>query len=403
MFRPRTRRQSDVARSETAHASASVADFVRFVRELFCEPTATIPLHAPTLGGLEKEKVLEAIDSTYVSSVGAFVGEFEQAVAQFTGARYAVATVNGTAALHLALHVAGVRPGDEVITQSLTFVATCNAMRYCGADPVFVDVDEDTLGMSPDALRHFLERHAQPRADGCYNRTTGRPIRACVPMHTLGHPARIDAIAEVCAEFALTLVEDAAEALGSRYHGRHAGTFGKLGVFSFNGNKIITTGGGGMIVTDDEVLAARAKHLSTTAKLPHPWAFEHDEVGFNYRLPNLNAALGVAQMARLPALLARKRDLAERYAQWMAAHGWSFIREPVGAVSNYWLNGVLVSGRTDRDEFLGEATRAGVMCRPLWMPLHRLDPYGACQRGSLAVTDRLADRVVNLPSSPLPV
>ncbi|MGB9577816.1 MAG: LegC family aminotransferase [Halothiobacillaceae bacterium] len=373
--------------------------FIRFVRELYGEPHGSIPLHAPMMGEAEKAKVGEAIDSSFVSSVGAFVTEFERRVADFVGSRHAVATVNGTTALHAALIVAGVRAGELVLTQSLTFVATCNAIHYCGAEPVFVDVDEDTLGLSPTALAAWLDEHAERREDGAYARASGRRIRACVPMHTLGHPARITAIAELCAAWGILLVEDAAEALGSTYQGRHCGTFGRLGILSFNGNKIITTGGGGVILTDDADLAWRAKHLTTTAKKPHPWAFEHDEVGFNYRLPNLNAAFGVAQMERLPQLLANKREVAEAYTRWCEAQGLNFVREPAGARSNYWLNALRFGDEMERDAFLAATHAAGVMTRPLWMPMHRLPMYRGAWRGSLAVTERLAATVVNIPSS----
>jgi aminotransferase in exopolysaccharide biosynthesis len=376
-------------------------EFIQFVRALYDEPSAPIPLHAPVMGAPEKAAVAAAIDSTFVSSVGAFVTEFERAIAEFSGASYAVATVNGTAALHIALLVAGVQPGDLVITQSLSFIATCNAIHYCGADPLFIDVDEQTLGLSPAALQGWLERHAERRAEGAFERATGRRIRACVPMHTLGHPADIKAISAICNEWALILIEDAAESLGSYVGNVHTGTFGRMGVFSFNGNKVITTGGGGMIVTDDEQLAVRAKHLTTTAKKPHPWAFEHDEVGYNYRLPNLNAAFGVAQMSRLPGLLASKREVASRYAQWCAANGWTFVPEPQGARSNYWLNAVRMSDRETRDAFLAATNAAGVMTRPLWTPMHRLPMYASGLRDPLPVTEALADTLVNIPSSAL--
>ncbi|MDM7456735.1 MAG: LegC family aminotransferase [Tepidimonas sp.] len=376
--------------------------FIRFVRGLYGQPEGVVPLHAPVMGQMEKAKLAEAVDSTYVSSVGAFVNRFEEAVATFVGARHAVATVNGTAALHVALRIAGVQPGDRVVTQALTFVATANAIAYCGAEPVFVDVEEETLGMDPLALQTWLRRHATVRQGVCIERASGRPVRACVPMHTLGHPARIEAIAEVCAEWSLVLVEDAAEALGSRRNGRQAGTVGRLGVFSFNGNKIITTGGGGIIITDDEALARRARHLTTTAKRPHAWAFEHDELGYNYRLPNLNAAFGVAQMERLPALLASKREVAQAYAQAARHHGWHFVQEPAGARSNYWLNALRLPDVAAREAFLQATNAAGVMTRPLWTPMHRLPMYAGCGRDALAVTEWLADTVVNVPSSPLP-
>lgn len=378
--------------------------FIRFVRELYDEPTAPIPLHAPVMGDLEKRRVNDAIDSTFVSSVGAFVTEFEQEIARFVGAQYAVATVNGTAALHAALLGAGVEPDDLVLTQSLSFVATCNAIHYAGASPVFVDVEASTLGLDPVALRSWLAQNAVLRTGGgAYDRASGRRIRACVPMHTLGHPVRIEAIAAVCAEFGLVLIEDAAESLGSFVGARHTGTFGRLGVFSFNGNKVITTGGGGMIVTDDEALAVRLKHLTTTAKKPHLWAFEHDEVGFNYRLPNLNAAFGVAQMARLPGLLASKRTVAESYRRWCGEQGWDFVVEPLavhqGARSNYWLNALRLPDEGARDAFLAATNRAGVMTRPLWTPMHRLPMYAHCLHGPLPVTERLAATIVNIPSS----
>jgi len=353
------------------------------------------------MGELEKQRVGEAIDSTFVSSVGAFVTAFERAIADFTGARHAVATINGTSALHAALLVAGVEPGEMVITQSLTFIATCNAIHYCGAEPVFVDVDEATLGLDPVEVSRWLDQHAERRDDGAYEKISGRRIRACVPMHTLGHPVRIKELCAVCDAWGLVLVEDAAESLGSYVDGRHTGTFGRLGVFSFNGNKVITTGGGGMIVTDDEALAKRAKHLTTTAKKPHPWAFEHDEVGFNYRLPNLNAAFGVAQMERLPNLLESKRGVAERYVQWCEAHGWSFVHEPSGARSNYWLNALRLQDVATRDAFLAATNQAGVMTRPLWTPMHRLPMYADCPCGPLLVTEALADTLVNIPSSAL--
>ncbi len=380
--------------------------FVHFVRELYGEPEAFIPLHAPVLGEPEKARTCAAIDSTFVSSVGAFVDEFERTMAEFTGARYAVATVNGTAALHAALVVAGVEPGDLVLTQSLSFIATCNAIHYSGAEPVFVDVEATTLGLDPDALRRWLDRHAEQRDGQAFDRESGRRIGACVPMHTLGHPARIDAIAEVCTEWGIPLVEDAAESLGSWFNDRHTGTFGQLGVFSFNGNKIITTGGGGMIVTDDEALARRAKHLTTTAKKPHPWAFEHDEIGFNYRLPNINAALGVAQMERLPGFIRNKRETAQHYADWVASQPKTehpgFFREPEGARSNYWLNALLLPDRTSRDAFLEQTNQAGVMTRPLWTPMHRLPMYAHCRHDDLAVTEALADTLINIPSSVRP-
>ena len=359
-----------------------------------------IPLHAPRFGARDRELVLAALDSSFVSSVGPHVDAFESALRAFTGADFAVATVNGTAALHMALLLAGVRPDEEVITQSITFVATCNAISYCRAQPVFVDIERETLGLSPDSLSAFLEAHAEIRDDGqCWNRDTGRLIRACLPMHTCGHPTRIAAIAAICAQWHLMLVEDAAESLGSFYRGRHTGLFGQVAAVSFNGNKVITTGGGGMILTNDETLARRARHLTTTAKLPHPYLFVHDEVGFNYRLPALNAALGCAQMEALPDYLARKRKLAEQYADWFAATDRTFVREPVGASSNYWLNAFLARDGEERDRILEFTNARGVMTRPLWTPMHSSPAFRDCQRAELPDSEWIAARLVELPSS----
>lgn len=372
-------------------------EVIAFIREQY-PGQETVPLHAPVFPGREKRCLDECIDSTYVSSVGPFVDVFEKAVAAFVGSRHAVAVVNGTQALFVALQLAGVAPGSEVVTQSLTFVATANAIRYAGAEPVFVDVDEETLGMSPQALQKFLQTHCEAR-DGCLvNRASGRPLAACLPMHTLGHPCRMDEISRICQDWGLPLVEDAAESLGSYYQGRHTGTFGLLGVFSFNGNKIVTTGGGGMIVTDDEVLARRAKHLTTTAKLPHRWEFLHDEVGFNFRLPNLNAALGVAQMESLPRFLRWKRELAGRYQRFFDALGMVFVNEPSRGLSNFWLNALILENERQRDRFLEITNEAKIMTRCLWRPMHLLDLYRHCQRDGLPATEHLYRRVVNLPS-----
>jgi perosamine synthetase len=373
-------------------------DIIHFIRDQY-PGQETIPLHAPVFAGREKAYLAECVDSTYVSSVGSFVDAFEESVARFVGSSFAVAVVNGTQALHVALQLAGVKAGCEVITQALTFVATANAISYAGAEPVFIDVDRETLGMSPQALQGFLEKHARIENNRLLNRHSGRPLAACLPMHTLGHPCRIDALAEICQEWQLPLVEDAAESLGSYCRGRHTGTFGRLGIFSFNGNKIVTTGGGGMIVTDDEALACRAKHLTTTAKLPHRWEFVHDEVGYNFRLPNLNAALGVAQMETLPLFLRSKRNLAERYSQFFEQAPGDFVREPVNGVSNFWLNAVLLESEQQRNQFLEATNELGVMTRCLWRPMHLLDIYRHCQRDDLTVTEELYRRLVNLPSS----
>lgn len=371
---------------------------IDFIRNLY-QTTEYIPLHEPKFVGNEKAYVMDCIDSTFVSSVGKYVDRFEHEMAKYTGARYAVATVNGTAALHIALKLAGVNQGDEVVTQSLSFVATCNAISYCGAQPVFVDVDRDTLGLSPESLNAFLSANTTKTTDGCINKSTGRKISAVVPMHTFGLPCRIDAIAGICEKFGIPLIEDAAESLGSYYQGRHTGTFGKLAAFSFNGNKTITTGGGGMIITDDEALAKRAKHITTTAKKPHTYEFIHDEIGYNYRLPNINAALGCAQMESLPRLLESKRNIASAYAEFFAASNISFVEESALARANYWLNALVLEDRQARDVFLKELNEAGVMSRPIWRLMNELPMFENCQSTELVNAKWLEERVVNIPSS----
>ncbi|MEW6593971.1 MAG: LegC family aminotransferase [Thermodesulfobacteriota bacterium] len=372
---------------------------IAFIHSLY-PGKETIPLHEPCFAGREKEYLAEAIDSTFVSSVGAFVERLEQTICVLTGAKYAVATVNGTSALHAALITGGVLPGDEVITQPLTFVATANAISYCGALPILLDVDAATLGLSADALEAFCQRHTTVKDGACFNKQTKRRIAACVPMHAFGHPCQIDRIAEICRHHHLLLVEDAAESLGSTYHGKHTGTFGDFGIFSFNGNKIVTSGGGGMIVTDNADAARLAKHLTTTAKVPHPWQYEHDRLGYNYRMPNLNAALLCAQLEQLEKILAKKRELAARYAAFFqAAPDMKFIAEPPGAHANFWLNTILLPDQTQRDDFLAQCHRAGILCRPAWNLLHTLPMYRECQRDSLENASCLAERLVNLPSS----
>ena len=359
----------------------------------------SIPLHRPVFEGNEKQYLIDCIDSNFVSSVGAKVVEFEQHIASFTGAKYAIATVNGTAALHVTLQLAGVQRDDEVITQALTFIATCNAVSYIGAHPVFVDVDRDTLGMSPAALRDFLETHAERRDGGCFNKGSGRRIAACVPMHTFGIPLRIAEIVAICDEYGIAVVEDAAESLGSWVGDRHTGTFGRLATLSFNGNKVITTGGGGMIVTDDEALARRAKHLTTTAKIPHPYEFVHDEVGYNYRLPNLNAALGCAQMELLPKMLEIKAEVAARYRKFFAGTGIRFVEPLPGTTANYWLNAIVLDSEADRDALLDYTNSREVMTRPIWRLMSRLPMFQHCQHDGLENSRWLEARVVNLPSS----
>lgn len=358
-----------------------------------------IPLHRPAFEGKERSYLVDCIDSNFVSSVGAQVTEFESKVSTFAGAAHGVATVNGTAALHAALVVAGINPGDEVITQALTFIATCNAISYAGARPVFVDVDRDTLGMSPQSLRAWLAENTRRQNGFAINVHTGARVAACMPMHTFGLPCRIVKIAEICDEFSLTLIEDTAESLGSFVGKRHTGTFGKLAAFSFNGNKIITTGGGGVLVTNDAALAARAKHLTTTAKRPHPYEFFHDEVGFNYRLPNLNAALGVAQMEALPQMLEIKSEVTGRYRQFCAEQGLRFIDAPEGTTPNFWLNAIVLNDRAERDSLLEATNAVGVMTRPIWRLMNELPMYERCQHDRLENSRWLADRVVNLPSS----
>lgn len=372
---------------------------IDYIRGVFNMPEGFLPLHAPHFGGNEKKYLNETIDSTFVSSVGAFVNRFEEMMAEITGAKYAVATSNGTVALQLAMVVAGVKKDEEVITQPLTFVATANAIAHCNAIPVFVDVDRDTMGLSPAALRAFLDEHAEQKDGNTYNKSTGRRIAACVPMHTFGFPARIDEIADICRQWNIVLVEDAAESLGSYYKGQHTGTFGQLGTFSFNGNKTVTCGGGGAIVTNDEALAKHAKHISTTAKIPHPWEFVHDEIGYNFRLPNLNAALACAQLEQLPAMIENKRQLAALYKEYFSTTGIGFISEQPGSKANYWLNCVVLQDLEQRNLFLEETNGAGVMTRPIWRLANKLEMYKNCQCGDLTNAEWLEDRIVNIPSS----
>jgi perosamine synthetase len=366
-------------------------------------PTGSAPLHEPRFQGNEWEYVKECLDTGWVSSVGKFVDRFEHDLAEFTGTRHAVAVVNGTAALHICLKLAGVESGDEVLMQSLTFVATANAVSYCNAIPHFVDVEEKTLGIDADALSDYLGKICEIRVDACYNRLTGRRIRALLPMHTFGHPSNLEGLLEVAKRFHLELIEDAAESLRSYYRDRHTGNFGRLAAFSFNGNKIITTGGGGAIVTNDEALAKQAKHITTTAKLPHRWRFEHDMVGFNYRMPNINAALGCAQIEQLPAFLAAKRQLFACYREaFLGMSGIRVLGEHEQCRSNYWLQTLLLDNdHAGMSESLLEASNNnGLMTRPAWTPLHLLSPYTDCPRMELPVTNSLEKRIINIPSSP---
>lgn len=362
-----------------------------------------VPLHAATFAGNEKQYLNECIDTTFVSSVGEFVNRFERETAAYTGAARAVVCVNGTNGLHMALMLAGVERGDEVITQPLTFIATANAIAYCGAYPVFLDVDRDTMGLSPAKMASWLETHAEIRGEQCYNRNSGRRIRACVPMHTFGHPVHLDQLVALCAQWHIELVEDAAESLGSLYKGRHTGLFGRVGVLSFNGNKTITTGGGGMLLfNEDNIdLAERCKHLTTQAKMPHRWEFRHDAVGYNYRMPNINAALGCAQLECLPAYIESKRKVAAEYAAYFANHpaGMEFFSEPAGCRSNYWLNAVIMPDHEAQIAFLTEANDNGVMTRPIWELMNRLPMFAEAECDDLSTAEWLADRVVNIPSS----
>lgn len=439
---------------------------IDFIRTLYPDRDF-IPLHEPHFGGNEKKYLLDCVDSTFVSSVGKYVDRFEEMIRDFTGAKYAIATVNGTAALHIALLLAGVQRGDLVITQPLTFIATCNAISYCGAEPVFVDIDRKTLGLSADALEEWLQANAilaevngslqcffLPRMDtnerariltnlnsqesevegvgllatdtapsgklGAH-KTFSQPsnqsfvpirdlsfvtirglkrISACVPMHTFGHPCQIDRIVEICTRYHIPVVEDSAESIGSYYKGQHTGTFGKFGILSFNGNKTITTGGGGMILTDDEELGKLAKHITTTAKKPHPWNFEHDMIGYNYRLPNINAALGCSQMEMLPEILIKKRETARCYQEFFSQFDdVEFISEPEDCISNYWLNVILLKDQEARDEFLKHTNSNKVMTRPAWILMHQLEMFKHSIRDRLNVSQDTADRLVNIPSS----
>ena len=359
-----------------------------------------VPLHAPLFIGNEKKYLAECIDTTFVSSVGKFVDRFEELVACYTGSKRAVVCVSGTNALHMGMLLVGVERDDEVLTQALTFIATCNAISYIGAHPVFLDVDRDTLGLSPLAVKRWLSTHAEVRDGQCYNKKTGRRIKACVPMHTFGHPMKIDELSAVCNEYHIELVEDAAESIGSFYKGRHTGTFGRVGAISFNGNKTITTGGGGMLLFQDEELGRLAKHLTTQAKVPHRWAFVHDHIGYNYRMPNINAALGCAQMENLDRYVSNKRETAERYREFFSRiPDVEFVVEPANSRSNYWLNAVLLKDRRAQQSFLEYTNDHGVMTRPVWELMNRLEMFRGCETDGLENTVWLEERIVNIPSS----
>ena len=371
-----------------------------FVHDLYANRDF-VPLSVPLFEKKKKKYLEECIDTTFVSSVGPFVDRFEKDIASYTGAARAVVCVSGTNALHMSLLLSGVERDDEVLTQALTFIATCNAISYIGAHPVFLDVDRETLGLSPSAVRAWLENNAELREDGCYNRRTGRRVKACVPMHTFGHPVRIKELVTICEKWHIQVVEDAAESIGSLYEGQHTGTFAPIGALSFNGNKTITTGGGGMLLFQDAAVGEHAKHLTTQAKIPHRWEFRHDEVGYNYRMPNINAALGCAQLENLDRYIESKRGIAAAYARFFQdMPGVQFFTEPKGCRSNYWLNAIILEDRAARDEFLEFSNDHGVMTRPVWELMNRLPMFEHCENDGLANSIWLADRIVNIPSSP---
>jgi len=375
------------------------SQIISFIKETY-KTEGFVPLSVPQFIGNEKKYLEECIDTTFVSSVGKFVDRFEEMVTEYTGAKKAIVCVSGTNALHMAMLLVGVERDDEVLTQALTFIATCNAISYIGAHPVFIDVDKDTMGLSPKAVKAWLEDNAEIKNEICYNKTTGRRIKCCVPMHTFGHPVHLDELVEVCKKWHIELVEDAAESIGSFYKGKHTGTFGKVGAISFNGNKTITTGGGGMLLFMDEELGQFAKHLTTQAKVPHRWEFVHDHIGYNYRMPNINAALGCAQMEHLEEFILNKRETAAKYAEFFKnMQDVEFFTEPTDCRANYWLNAVILKDKQAQLDFLQQTNDNGVMTRPIWELMNRLPMFEHCQNDGLKNTIWFADRVVNIPSS----
>jgi len=371
---------------------------IKFIQNQF-NTKGIVPLHEPYFNGNEKEYLLDCIDSTYVSSVGPYVDKFELMMALKSQTSKAIAVVNGTAGIQVALKLSGVSYGDEVITQALTFIATANAISYLGASPIFLDVDVDTMGLSPIAVSEFLENHGELRNGVCFNKKTNNKIAACLPMHTFGFPVHIEKLIEICDRWNIPIVEDAAESLGSEYNGKSTGSFGKFGVFSFNGNKIVTCGGGGAIVTNDTKLGISAKHLTTTAKVSHPFEYIHDEIGYNFRMPNLNAALACAQLEQLDSFLDNKRILALEYKSFFDAMGIHFRTELPNTKANYWLMCVELENRRDRDSFLKETNDNKVMTRPIWQLLFKLPMYEGCHRDAQKNAKYLEDRIVNIPSS----
>lgn len=371
---------------------------VDFIHKLY-NTEDFIPLHPAVFRGNEKKYLNECIDTTFVSSVGKFVNRFEEMIAEYTGAKKAVVCVNGTNALHMAMMLVGVERNDEVLTQALTFIATCNAISYIGAHPVFIDVDRETLGLSPRSVRAWLEENAELRDGVCYNKNSDRRVKCCVPMHTFGHPVIIDELVIICKEYNIELVEDAAESIGSFYKGQHTGTFGRIGVISFNGNKTITTGGGGILLFQDEELASYAKHITTQAKVPHKWEFIHDEIGYNYRMPNINAALGCAQLEQIDSILKNKRETATAYRDFFSSIvDVEFFEEPKDCSSNFWFNTIIVKNKEQRDEILEYTNSNGVMTRPIWELMNRLSMFKNCETAGLQNSQWLADRIINLPS-----
>lgn len=376
----------------------SLSETIEFIKNSFGRPDM-VPLHTPSFWGKEKEYLVDTIDSTFVSSVGGYVNRFEDEMAIYTQTAKCAAVVNGTAALQIGLRVVGVKAGEEVITQALTFVATANAILYNSAHPVFVDVDLDTMGMSPGALSAFLNEYGEKREDGCYNKQSGKRIAACIPMHTFGFMCRIDEIVKICNDWSIPVVEDAAEALGSSYCGKPAGSFGQVGTFSFNGNKIITSGGGGAIVSLDPAFAEKAKYLTNTAKVPHKWEYVHDELGYNFRMPNVNAALACAQFEQLDNFKTSKKKLYQEYKDFFNGIDINLKEQPEDSEWNYWLMSVELENRKERDDFLAATNNNGVMTRPIWQLMYRLPMYEGCQRDSQQNAEYLENRIVNIPSS----
>jgi len=375
-----------------------ISNTIEFIRDQY-KTTDFIPLHEPRFQGNEKKYVMETIDSTFVSSVGAYVNKFEEMMADISQTKRAVAVVNGTAALQVALRLSGVKEGDEVLTQALTFVATANAIAYNNAHSVYLDVDLDTMGLSPKAVEAFLEEYGELREDGCYNKKTGNRIAACLPMHTFGFPVHLNELMEVCNKWNIPVVEDAAESIGSTYHGKPTGSFGRFGIYSFNGNKIVTAGGGGAIVTNDEEKGDFAKHITTTAKMPHTYEYVHDDLGYNYRMPNLNAALICAQLEQLDSFIENKRQLANQYATFFEEKGIKFRQENPDTKANYWLMCMELDDRKERDIFLNETNEKGIMTRPIWQLMYKLPMYEHSFRDAQANAEYLEDRIVNIPSS----